>query len=74
MTNWKYEDDKIEADSIMAWLDRRLEWASAQSIPLYVTSFKGLWLDAFGTLDSIPDSYKDKVRARFEELRRRRSE
>lgn len=64
-----YTDPKQEADSIMAWLDRRLEWSTSGTLPLYVSRFKKEWCDSFGTLDTVPQEYKDKVKARYTKLK-----
>lgn len=64
-----YEDPQVESDSIMAWLDRRLEWANKGTLPLYVAAFKNMWLESFSTLDTVPQEYKDKITERFNQLK-----
>lgn len=71
MTSRMYENDDEEMASIMAWLDRRLEWSNKQTLPLYVAVFKSIWHTSFDTLDNIPPEYKDKITARYRELRER---
>lgn len=59
-----------ESESIMAWLDRRLEYAtSATEVNINVKRFLSIWSDFFGTTDNIPQWYKDKVEARYHELK-----
>jgi hypothetical protein len=67
----KYTDDVKEAQSIMAWMDRRLEVACEFTFPLYVGYFKKMWLGSFGSLDSVPQKYKEKLNRKYEELKRK---
>jgi hypothetical protein len=64
-----YDDPKQEADSIMGWLDRRLPHADVHSFIEYTNIFKREWKASFGTLDSVPQEFADKVKARFNELK-----
>lgn len=64
-----YEDDEQERASLMAWMDRRLEWATPGTIPIYTVVFKTMWAESFGTLDTIPADYKEKVQQRYNALR-----
>lgn len=63
------DTDKAEQDSIMAWLDRRLEYANKSTFPLYLSQFRRDWLNTFGTADNIPQWYKDKVTAQYDRLK-----
>lgn len=66
-----YDDPEMEAASLMAWMDRRLEMATSKSsIRLYYTKFNQMWHDSFGTLDTVPIEYRDKVIAKYMELRK----
>jgi hypothetical protein len=56
-----------EAESMMAWLERRL--TSNSAIPIYVKAFKKMWLEEFGTLDGIPEEFKKKVEDKYWELK-----
>lgn len=70
MTVRMHEDPEEEAASLMAWMDRRLEMATVNSLPLYVLVFKAMWESAFGTLDTIPQEYKDKLTDLYQQLKR----
>lgn len=64
-----YEDDETEANSIIAWTERRLLIANnSYSIKLYVNLFKTMWIDSFGSLDSIPATFKVEVENRYNDF------
>lgn len=69
MSRRLYEDEAEEMASIIAWLERRMEWASEETLPLYVASFKKMWCESFDTLDNVPPEFKEKVMTRYRELK-----
>ncbi|TCM89664.1 hypothetical protein EV294_112129 [Paenibacillus sp. BK033] len=71
----KYEDDEREAASIIAWTERRLEHAwSSGAVTMYHRQFKTMWLASFGTLDNVPQSFKDRFMALYNELKAKEEE
>ncbi|MCU6798013.1 hypothetical protein OB236_38400 [Paenibacillus sp. WQ 127069] len=51
-----------EEDSMMAWLDRRIEpCQDVVTFLFYQRQFKKMWIESFGNIDSIPKEYKEKV-------------
>lgn len=66
--------NQAEAESCMAWLDRRLVIASYYTIPSYVKVFKREWEEHVGPLDTIPSEYKDKVMSIYRERKGREME
>ncbi len=65
-----YEDDKEEADSIIAWTDRRLQISNnSYTVILFMNLFKDMWIKSFGTLDSVPPTFKEQVERQYNELK-----
>lgn len=61
------KEQQIEALSCMAWLDRRL--ISTSVIPVYVKVFEREWEKYVGSLELIPQEYKDKVLHIYDNLK-----
>lgn len=65
-----YENDEEEAASIIAWTERRLEMCvSSSTVRAYIKLFKQMWKESFGSLDSVPQEFKDKVEKLHNELK-----
>lgn len=65
-----YEDDAVESASIIAWTERRLEHAqSAGSVAWCQRQFKRMWLASFGTLDNVPETFRARVTALYNEMK-----
>lgn len=58
-----YENDQEERDSIIAWIERRLNLCSHDSgmIITYTNQLKKIWFESFGETESIPIWYKEKI-------------
>lgn len=58
-----YEDDEQERDSIIAWIDRRLNLCShdAGMIMSYTKQLKKMWFESFGGTETIPTWFKEKI-------------
>lgn len=50
-----------EEESLMMWLDHRLEHATSSQFRFLVDEFKKMWVDQFGSEDSIPEDFKENV-------------
>ncbi|TPG68617.1 hypothetical protein EEL31_08855 [Brevibacillus laterosporus] len=57
-----------EQDSLIAWLNRRLEYADRGALRLYVLYFEDMWRKVFGTLSNVPDEVYDQIRIKRESL------
>jgi hypothetical protein len=64
-----YDDDEIEAASIIAWTERRLEHSDSGMVRFYANEFKKMWLESFGSLENVPQEFKDKVETLYDELK-----
>lgn len=67
----QYDDDAEEAASIIAWTERRLAVStSAGMVAIYGREFKRMWRESFGTLDNVPQTFKDRVTAQFQSFKK----
>jgi hypothetical protein len=60
--------------SLIGWLEYRVENASYSTIPIRIGQFESMWLEEFGTLDDIPQDLKDTVSKRYEDLKANRKD
>lgn len=60
-----YKDDAQEAESIIGWLERRLENCSVEQFNPYIRKFEEMWKESFGTLDNVPEQFKSKVKQMY---------
>ena len=72
--SWKGIKDHIDAifisseQSLMMWLDRRLEETTPAMMKSYVNIFKRMWIEEFDSLDGLSQEYKDKILKQYQEL------
>ncbi len=64
-----YDDDEIEANSIISWIERRLEFSNTSyMVKMYQNQFKHMWIELFGDLESVPTTFKEKVESLYSGL------
>lgn len=60
-----------ESESLMAWLDRRIEEViTPASFIRYQRKFLKMWEEVFPN-DEVPQHYRDKVTKKYEELKKK---
>ncbi|KTS84432.1 hypothetical protein NS115_03615 [Paenibacillus jamilae] len=59
------ETEQQKRDSLLGWLDRRLEWPD-MTIPISVRAFRSMWLKEFGTEANIPEWIKQKATQKYQ--------
>ena len=64
----KFIDESAEMNSLMKWLERRVEWGTITA-PLHIATFKEMWKEIFGSLDNIPPDFKQRITERIRELK-----
>ena len=58
-----------DQESMIAWLEHRISRSVYYTIPIYVGQFEDMWMEKFGTLDTVPRELKDKVNDRYKKLK-----
>lgn len=58
-------------ESLMMWLDRRIEHTTCPTTyNKRVLQFQEMWKNEFGSLDSVPSFYKEKITNNYQKLKR----
>lgn len=60
---------KYTHESLIAWLERRLEYADYLSLPIYVKQFEQMWVEEYGNLDGIPQELKDRTMEKYKRMK-----
>ncbi|WP_405169466.1 hypothetical protein [Paenibacillus sp. FSL H3-0286] len=58
----KYDDDEKEEQSIIMWIERRLEYSDSGMIKYYWDMYKKMWKESFGDSKPINKEFELKVK------------
>jgi hypothetical protein len=59
----------LNAEELCKWLDDKLRVSRRSTLPIYVGQFESMWIERFGSVDSIPKGVRDKINRRYKELK-----
>lgn len=59
----------MSVEELYKWLEDRLKVSSRSTLPIYVGQFESMWIEKFGSVDSIPQELRDKISRRYKELK-----
>jgi hypothetical protein len=64
------DTDKAEMDSLVGWMERRMDCVTRGALRNYMDQFKYMWIKQFGTLDNVPKELISEINSRYIQLGR----